>query len=72
MTNLKFLPLCLYVQLRELLYFMADKRRGYETNLDLRQEIPEATRQDARGDFKIPKSQLQKTDDNCFSGTKSL
>ena len=46
-------------------------RREYDTNLDLQEMLPEATRQDTRDEFKIPKSRLQKTD-KFFPGAKSL
>ena len=46
-------------------------RKEYDTSLDLQEKLPEATRQDTRDEFKIPKSRLQKTD-KFFPGAKSL
>ena len=41
-------------------------RGEYDTTLDLQKNLPEATRQDTRGEFKIPKNRIQKPDDNSF------
>ena len=72
LTNLKLLPLCLYIELHDLLYLLAIMRGDYDTTIDLQEKPPETTRQDTRGEFKIAKSRLQKTDDNFFRRTKSL
>ena len=54
-TNLKLLHLCLYAELHDLLHLFAIMMGEYDTTLDLQEKLPEATRQDARGEFKIPK-----------------
>ena len=72
LTNLKLLPLCLYIELHDLLYLLAIMRGDYDTTVNLQENPPETTRQDTRGEFKIAKSRLQKTDDNFFRRTKSL
>ena len=65
LTNLKLLPLCLYIELHDLLYMLAIMITT--PPLISKKKPPETTRQDTRGEFKIAKSRLQKTDDNFFS-----
>ena len=72
LINLKLLPLCRYAKLHDILYLLAIMRGEYDnTFLRSTRKPPEATRQDTRGEFKIPKSCLQKTD-NFFRRLKSL
>ena len=47
-------------------------RGDYETTLDPQEKLHVANRQNTKGEFQIPKSRLQKTNDNFFRRTKSL
>ena len=66
LTNLKRVRLCLYAELHDPLFLSAIMRREYDNTLNLQEKPPEANQKDTRGRFKIPKSRLQKTD-NDFS-----
>ena len=69
LTNLKLLPLCLYIELHDLLYMLAIMRGDYDTTVDLQEKPPETTRLEANS--KLQKS-VYKKPTTIFSAEQSL
>ena len=74
LTKLKLLPICMYIELHDLLYFLALQKEDYDVEISLESgnSNAEQTRQVLRGEFKTDKNRLTKADDNFFHRTKSI
>ena len=73
LVSLIVLPLSIYVEMHDLLFLLSMRNGDYdiEETLDY---IPSLgnTRQNQRGEYRLYKSRLMKTDDNFFRRTKVL
>ena len=74
LTKLKLLPLCMYIELHDLLYLLALQKGDYDVDISLESDNSNAeqTRQVLRGELKTDKHRLTKTEDNFFHRTKTL
>ena len=72
LISLKLLPLCHYVELHDLLLFLAITRNEFDIPTNFKTLKDEWTRQHCRGELKIENNRLVKSDENFFHRTKQL
>ena len=69
---LKLLPLSLYVEMHDLLLLLSLLDNKFDIKVTFEYHDFEKTRQSARGELKIAKNPLRKTDENFLHRTKLL
>ena len=73
LIKLHILPLSLYVEMHDFLILLSIKTGEIEVESSIEKEtICDKTRQSNRGEFKLSKSRLNKTNENFFRRTKLL
>ena len=72
LISLKLLPLCHYVELHDLLLFLAITQNEHAIPKIFKTLEDERTRQHCRGELKIEINRLVKSDENFFHRTKQL
>ena len=72
LISLKFLPLCHYVELHDLLLFLAITHNEFDIPTTFKTHEDERTRQHCRGELKIENNRLVKSDENLFHRKKQL
>ena len=73
LKDLNLLPLNLYMEMHDILILIALLENRYDVEIERKpSESCEITRQSSRGEFQIPKSRLQRTDDTFFRRVKHL
>ena len=66
LLTLKLLPLSFYVEMHDLLLLLSIFRGDYDVVINDIEKAVETTRQIARGEYRITKARINKTDDNFF------
>ena len=69
---LKLLPLSLYVEMHDLLLLLSLLDNKFDIKVNFEYQDFEKTRQSARGELKIAKHRLRKTDENFLHRAKLL
>ena len=72
LINLKLLPLCHYLELHNLLLFLAITCNEFDIPTNFKTLKDKRTRQHCRGELKIEYKRLVKSDENYFHQTKQL
>ena len=72
LVKLKLLPLCLYVEMHNLLMYLSLVNSKYDISIAVESSKEEKTRQHSRGEHAVNKNRLNKSDENFFHRTKLL
>ena len=72
LVTLKLLPLSLYVEMRDLLLLLSIIRGDYGVVINDIEKAVETTRQTERGEYRITKARINKTNNNVFRRSKLL
>ena len=72
LVKLKLLPLCLYVEMHDLLIYFSLVNSKYNILVAVESSEEEKTRQHSRGEHAVNKNRLNKSDENFFHRTKLL
>ena len=71
-VKIKLLPLCLYVEMHDLLMYLSLVNSKYDISIAVESSKEEKTRQHSRGEYAVNKNRLNKSDENFFPRTKLL